>query len=323
MSQTQQSLRFHRNEYPVPGELVIAKNVKITELGVYVNLLEYGNLEGLVVIGELSRKRLRNIHKLIRINKIEVLSVLKVDKNKGYIDLSRKKVIDSDFNETYRFYTKNKIGHNIIVSVASRMNEDPLKYYEEWAWDKAETYKSLFDYFGYILDAYNLTQGTVQEKVLNESDEENNSEESTEIETNKKPKYNLDDLLSGIPTNLHSLLIEQISIKYNIQKVKIRADVDLTCHGPEGINAIREALKVADNTEEIEITLIKPPTYSIALFSDNIQKGKDQLKDALKQIKNKFETFKGTQFEEVSFKVYGMKDRKLDEDSSEQEETQK
>lgn len=317
MSQQQSLLRFHRKEYPVPGELVIGKNVKITELGVYVNLLEYGNLEGLVVIGELSKKRIRNIHKLIKINKIEVLSVLRVDKTKGYIDLSRKKVIESDFNETYRAYTKNKIGHNIIVSVASRINEEPLKLYEEWAWNKAETYNSLFEYFGYILDAYNTETGKKEEKIHNESDE---SSESESNETEKKPKHQLDTLLAGVPEDLHSLLIEQIAIKYNIQKVKIRADIDLTCYGPSGIEAIKTSLKEAEENDEIEISLLKPPTYSVALYSDNVQKGKDRLRSSLDRIKNKLSTFSGSNFEEVSFKVYGMKDRKLDDSDTEEEQ---
>ncbi|KRH95064.1 Alpha subunit of translation initiation factor eIF2 [Pseudoloma neurophilia] len=376
MSEEQQIARFHRKEYPVPGELVIGKNVKITELGVYVNLLEYGNLEGLVVIGELSKKRIRNIHKLIKINKIEVLSVLRVDKAKGYIDLSRKKVIESDFNNTYRSYIKNKIANNIISSLANRLNEHPIRLYEQWAWEKAEKYNSLYEYFGYLQEAYNYQQGIKQEKIFSESDDSSSEKEVSRTESSsmhieniksgveldqppkdgqlelenslqnlllgqsgtklalKPSKYTLDTLLGDIPEKTHSLLLEQINLKYNIQNVKIRADVEMTCWGPEGIDAIKMALNAAhssqkskekskDNTEqeteEISITMLKPPVYCLSLQTDHIDQGKQKLYDALERIQLKFREFRGSNFELISMKCYGIKDRKLDE--SDEEET--
>lgn len=39
--------------------------------------------KGMILHSELSRRRIRSIKKLIRVNKLEVVSVLRVDKDKG------------------------------------------------------------------------------------------------------------------------------------------------------------------------------------------------------------------------------------------------
>lgn len=55
----------------------------IAEMGAYVHLLEYNNIEGMILLSELSRRRIRSINKLIRVGKTEPVVVIRVDKEKG------------------------------------------------------------------------------------------------------------------------------------------------------------------------------------------------------------------------------------------------
>lgn len=55
----------------------------IAEMGAYVYLLEYNNIEGMILLSELSRRRIRSINKLIRVGKTEPVVVIRVDKQKG------------------------------------------------------------------------------------------------------------------------------------------------------------------------------------------------------------------------------------------------
>ena len=50
--------------------------------------LEYDNTEGMILLSELSRRRIRSVQKLIRVGRNEVVVVLRVDKEKGvpYVD---------------------------------------------------------------------------------------------------------------------------------------------------------------------------------------------------------------------------------------------
>jgi len=59
-------------------------------MGAYVQLLEYNNIEGMILLSELTRRRIRSVSKLIKVGRIEPVMVLRVDKEKGYIDLSKR-----------------------------------------------------------------------------------------------------------------------------------------------------------------------------------------------------------------------------------------
>lgn len=60
--------------------------IQIAEMGAYVKLLEYDNIDGMILLSELSRRRIRSIQKLIRVGRNEVVVVLRVDKEKGMLD---------------------------------------------------------------------------------------------------------------------------------------------------------------------------------------------------------------------------------------------
>lgn len=76
-------MRFYEKSLPDPNELVVCQVRQIAEMGAYVNLLEYDNAEGMIMLSELSRRRIRSIQKLIRVGRNEVVVVMRVDKDKG------------------------------------------------------------------------------------------------------------------------------------------------------------------------------------------------------------------------------------------------
>jgi translation initiation factor 2 alpha subunit (eIF-2alpha) len=74
---------MYENKYPEVDDLVMVNVRQIAEMGAYVHLLEYNNIEGMILLSELSRRRIRSIQKLIRVGRNEVVVVLRVDKEKG------------------------------------------------------------------------------------------------------------------------------------------------------------------------------------------------------------------------------------------------
>ena len=77
------SCRFYEHKYPEVDDVVMVNVRNIAEMGAYVNLLEYNNIEGMILLSELSRRRIRSINKLIRVGKNECVVVIRVDKEKG------------------------------------------------------------------------------------------------------------------------------------------------------------------------------------------------------------------------------------------------
>ena len=45
---------------------MLVQVISIQEMGAYVHLLEYDNTEGMILLSELSRRRIRSINKLIK-----------------------------------------------------------------------------------------------------------------------------------------------------------------------------------------------------------------------------------------------------------------
>ena len=75
--------RFFEKKFPDIEEVVMVNVRSIADMGAYVHLLEYNNIEGMILLSELSRRRIRSINKLIRIGRNECVVVIRVDKDKG------------------------------------------------------------------------------------------------------------------------------------------------------------------------------------------------------------------------------------------------
>ena len=80
-----------KSEWPEVGDLVIATVKKVTDYGAYVWLDEYDK-EGLLHISEISSSWIRNIRNFVREGQKVILKVLRVDEEKGHIDLSLRRV---------------------------------------------------------------------------------------------------------------------------------------------------------------------------------------------------------------------------------------
>ena len=77
----------HKPEYPEVGDLVIATIESVTTYGAYARLDEY-NKQGLLHVSEISSSWIRNIRDYVREGQKTVLKVLRVDPEKGHVDLS-------------------------------------------------------------------------------------------------------------------------------------------------------------------------------------------------------------------------------------------
>jgi len=56
-------------KYPAINEITMVIPIKITDFGIYVQLVEYNDIEGLIILSELCRGRIRSINKIVSIGK--------------------------------------------------------------------------------------------------------------------------------------------------------------------------------------------------------------------------------------------------------------
>lgn len=226
----------------------------IAEMGAYVHLLEYNNIEGMILLSELSRRRIRSINKLIRVGKTEPVVVIRVDKDKGelhqsvkvivthfdwylgYIDLSKRRVSPEDVETCTERFSKAKAVSSILRHVAELLKYDTDEQLEELysktAWHFEEKHKNK-------TASYDIFKQAVLEPSL------------------------LDEC--QLDENTKNVLLTNIKRKLTSQAMKIRADIECACYGYEGIDAVKKALfaGLEASTDEIpiKINLIAPPLY--------------------------------------------------------------
>ncbi|KAF9017535.1 hypothetical protein BDZ89DRAFT_1022158 [Hymenopellis radicata] len=314
-------MRYYEQKYPEVDELVMVQVRQIAEMGAYVKLLEYDNTEGMILLSELSRRRIRSVQKLIRVGRNEVVVVLRVDKEKGYIDLSKRRVSPEDITKCEERYMKSKTVAGILRHVASRITsvdgegelnvappkvieaeadadaevveaevespepksrrtgkreggagiggpgeEERLeKLYEAIAWPLGKT-------FGHPYDAFKLAL----------------SEPATL--TNALPK--------PISQATLTVLMATIARRLTPQPIKLRADIELTCYTPQGIDAIKKALRKGEkeSTEQVPIKakLVAPPLYVLSTSAGDKYAAVERLERAIESIQHTIESQGGT-----------------------------
>ncbi|KAL8824300.1 MAG: hypothetical protein Q9170_008204 [Blastenia crenularia] len=245
--------RFYEEKYPEIDSFVMVNVKQIAEMGAYVKLLEYDNIDGMILLSELSRRRIRSIQKLIRVGRNEVVVVLRVDKEKGYIDLSKRRVSPEDIIKCEERFNKGKMVASIMRHVAEKTKTPMETLYANIGWPLNKKY-------GHAVDAFKLsiTNPEVWNEVTFPSDVV-----KTELQT-------------------------YISKRLTPQPTKVRADVEVTCFGYEGIDAVKNALRAAEakNTPDtqVKVKLVSPPLY--VLTSQCLEKstGISTLEEAIKEI---------------------------------------
>ena len=262
--------RYYANNFPDFDDTVMVNVRRIEDMGAYVQLLEYDNKEGMILLSELSRRRIRSVNKLIRVGRTECVVVIRVDKDKGYIDLSKRRVYAKDLLQCEERFAKAKAVNSILRHVAEQLGYDQNEQLEDlymrtaWHFDKKEKRKAA---------AYDIFKKAIADPtVLDECD----------IDAEVKEK-----------------LLEDIRKKLTPQAVKIRADIEVSCFAYEGIEAVKAALgegkECSTEAMPIKINLIAAPHFVVTTSTLDREGGLAAVQSCLDVIKAAIEK-KGGKF---------------------------
>jgi len=255
----------------------------IAEMGAYVSLLEYNNIEGMILLSELSRRRIRSINKLIRVGKQEVCMVLRVDREKGYIDLSKRRVSPEDVQKCDERFNRSKAVHSIVRHVSEVEHVEMEALYRQTAWP-------LYEKFGHAYEAFRAAI-TDPDTIFSEEN------------------------MPGLAASLKDTMLDNIKKRLTPTAVKIRADIEVTCFEYEGINAIKRALlkgeEMGNEDIPIKIKLVAPPLYVLLASALDKDKGIKLLNDAIEEMTASIKSEKGDLQVKVASRAVDERDDKL------------
>ena len=230
--------------FPEVDEVVMVQVKSIAEMGAYVQLLEYNGIEGMILLSELTRRRIRSVSKLIKVGRVEPVMVLRVDKEKGYIDLSKRRVSPEDVAAAEEKYNKSKMVHSILRHVAETTPGNTLQeLYEHMAWPLYKTHGHCFEAFKRMV-----------------------SDPDAILDALRRP-----DGSPAVDAAVKEALVKDIRRRMTPQPLKVRADVELTCFAYDGVMHIKDAMRAAlaksGNPEEggikIAVSLVASPLYVV------------------------------------------------------------
>ena len=251
------------NTYPSISDITMVVPTKITDLAVYVKLIEYNDLEGLIILSDLSKSRFRTINSVVSIGKKFPACVLSVNTTKQQITLSKKvvsveesKLCDDDYkalkyvNELVNFYAKKiKKDHNIVLNIDT--------IYKIFIWPVSKDPQPL-------LLALRIA-----------------SKDFDSIYKNK---------LSETDPVLVQCMKDVLRLKFKDKEVFLEAILDIRCYGSDGIRVIKTSLlKACDMaTKDIpfEVKMVKSPYYSFTVKSIDPESAANLINKAIDFIQN-------------------------------------
>jgi translation initiation factor 2 subunit 1 len=239
-------------EWPEAGDLIIATVETVTDYGAYAKLDEY-NKRGLLHVSEISSSWIRNIRDFVRENQKMVLKVLRVDPEKGHVDLSLRRVTKREKIEKIKSWKKDRKAEALLRGVAEKVGLPVEEVYQK---------------AGLLIEEkYGLYEGF--EKVL---------KEGTETLT----KLN-------IPEDIATAFAKVAEERIRIKMVKVRGTLEIRCMKPNGVKCIQNALidtKKAQETKDakIEFCVIAAPRYSVEISAENWKRAEELLEKVSQNV---------------------------------------
>lgn len=255
--------RMYEAETPQIDELVMVRINNVAEIGAYVSLLEYNNIEGMIPSSAASRRRYTSIKRLFRTGDVEVARVVRVDEIKGYIDLCKKSVSAEDRTECTNKYYMSKMVHGMIREISNVSGQTMLSLYQLFGWD-------LYKRFDHAYNGFKNLQ--------------------------KKP----DSVLAPyhFAPELQKQITDIVKKRILVTKSIVRAEIDLRCfYHPDGIEAIKCALNAGkqQGTDQIklQIKLKSTPIFFLITECINVKEGIQVMQAAIEAIKKSISEKKG------------------------------
>jgi len=239
-------------EYPKLNDVVVCKITKITDFGVFANILEFDDIEGFIHISQVSSTWIKNIHNHVKIGQIKAAKVLKVDEEKKHIDLSFSRVTAADEKRKISDYRLFLRAQSLMEVIAKELGITP-----ELTWEKVGDV---------ILDKEpSLYKGFVN--IL---------------------KYGK-DFYTDIEEQYRGTLFDILSKNITVKDKVINGTIKVSSSEPNGIEIIKKALtKLQKDYPHSKFNYVGPGRYSIMVVAKDYKIASRDFESISKEITKAF-----------------------------------
>lgn len=236
---------YRRTGMPKDGEILICTVTKIYHHSVFANLDEYPGLSGMIHISEIAPGRIRNIRDYVAEGKKVICKVLKIHHDKGHIDLSLRRVNESQRRAKNEFIKLEQKAEKIVEVVAREFKKDAKKTYVTIASKIFPKFDSLHDaFFSHVLG-----------------------------------EFDLKDL--GLDKDLTEKLAEVVRQRIKPPEVEIGGEISIISHAADGVEVVKDALvkAAAKGKDNAEIRYLGAGKFKIIVKSEDYKEAEKILDD--------------------------------------------
>jgi translation initiation factor 2 subunit 1 len=243
--------------FPEEDELVLCTVTKVQFHSVFVNLDEYQR-SGMIHISEVSPGRIRNIRDFVKEGKKVVCKVLRVNMDRGHIDLSLRRVSENQKRKKIDEIKQEQKSEKILELIAKESKIDVKKFFDDVISKVLKKHQSLYEFF---------------QKVASD----NNAINDAELDSKVAKK-----------------LEEEVKSRIKEVSVKIEGKFKLTSFEPNGVDIIKESLIKAEESgkENISIKYSGAGTYNVKIIAKNYKQAEIILKEVSIKALGHMEKFK-------------------------------
>jgi translation initiation factor 2 subunit 1 len=241
--------------YPEDGELVFCTVTNVQYNSVFVKIESYEK-SGLIHISEISPGRIRNIRDFVKEGKMIVCKVIKIDEEKGHIDLSLRRVTEMQKKQKTEERKQEQKAEKIIESLAQELKKDVNEVYKEVA--------------SKLIPKYELLQYGFEDLVEN----------------------NVSLKESGLEPKLAEKLELIVKDKIKPKQVEISGVITLQIYSENGVDVVKKALMSAE-TQNVKIKYLGAGKHSLTVDAKNYKDAERDLKQALDKVKEVIDENKG------------------------------
>lgn len=267
--------RFYENEYPNEGNIVMAKVKSIEDNGVTVSLLEYG-IDGLIPYNQLARRKIRSIKKMVSIGSQQVVEVISVDETKGYVDLSKSTVTESEKQEKLEEWGKTKMIDSMMESISRKIKCTKQHLYEKNIWPLSHKFENL--------SVFNILEKSLLNPEMLETNDDQVFDWLSEYLNKEIAKIIMDYYIEHFFEEIKITMVEEIHKKFAPKMEKFQVNIELTCYNhEEGINMIKKALKIAVD-KGFDVRVYACPIYTINKKYLTLEEAEESLNSVCEEI---------------------------------------
>ena len=242
-----------RKPLPDVGELVVATVVEIYDYGAYVTLDEYGDYRAFLPWSEVSSKWVRSIRDVVREGQKVVVKVIRVDKAKGEVDVSLKKVTDADRQKKMQWWKRYLKACKIVEEVANKIGKSVNSAYREVVWKLEDKYMDIM----YALEEA-LSKGP---QVL---------------------------LNAGVLHEWVNPLLEEASRHIKLKEVSVRYKLVVQSYSPDGVEKVKKCLEsiansLKNNSVKFRLYVAGSPRYVLEVYAGDYRSAEEFAERAIRE----------------------------------------